>query len=45
MFLHRSQEELKSLWKLAQTDLHRSRIAEALANTPIFNIAHNKKQK
>ena len=38
MFLNRPQEELNDLWKSFQTDLRRSRIAEALANTPTFNI-------
>ena len=40
MFLGRSQEELNDLWKSFQTDLHRSKIAEALANTPTFDIVY-----
>ena len=43
MFLHRPQEELEKLWESVQTDLRKSRIAEALANAPTFNIVHNKK--
>lgn len=43
MFLHLPQKELEELWKSVQTDLCRTRTAEALANAPIFNIVHNKK--
>ena len=42
MFLHRPQKELVNLWQSFQTDLRRSKIAEALANAPTFNIVHKK---
>ncbi len=38
MFLHRSQEELHSMYKSFQADLTRERIATALANVSTFNI-------
>ena len=43
MFLHRSQEELQSMYKSFQADLNEERIAMALANAPTFNIIHNTK--
>ena len=38
MYLHRPQEELNALWKSFQEDVRKLRIAEALANTPVFEV-------